>query len=426
MRSNFAPFIALLFFGKIALAQTAVTLEQCHVAVQKNWPLAAQTELLAQQADLQIENLKKNRLPQVNFLAQATLQNEVTKLPIKIPGADVPTISRDQYKIAAEGSYTLWDGGLLNAQTANFQKNQAVETAKNQVEMRRLREQVDLYFFQILLADGAIALSEALQNDLKIRLNKTVGAIENGMAIPANADALRAEILKIDQRLIDLRTARAAFLSLLSELTGLEIKSLIINDLGAATDPKSGPFPIVAFEKRPEFSLFEKQKIAVLGQLDLLDNRLKPRFSAFAQAGFGRPGFNFLNNEFRPFALVGLRANWSLSGFYTKKNDRSLVGLQVQLIENQRLALGRSLSLQAAQQSAEVQKIEEMLKLDPQIVELRERTKNTAAVQFENGTITANDYLIEANAENQARLAEEQRRVQLAYEKARLNSILNR
>ncbi len=424
------PFFLLLafaFFGQInADGQTAFSLDDCHEAARKNWPLVAQKAVFSKQAELQISSVNRlARRPQISALAQATLQNEVTKLPfdaLPLPGFSVDPLSRDQYRLAVDASFLIFDGGSAKIQADLFRKNEAVESQKIEVELRKLREQIDLFFFQSLLADEGIALAESLRKDLETRLEKINGAVQNGTAIAAQADVFRAEILKIEQRLIELRASKKTFRAMLAELTGLEISEanlLIINELGQKS---SGD---IDFSARPEFSLFEKQKAAASAQIGLLDNKLKPRVSAFAQAGFGRPGFNFLNNDFAPFGLVGLRANWNFTPFFTRKNDRSLTGLQTQLIDNQRLTFEKSLKIQAVQQSAEVEKISELLARDPEIIALRERVKNVAAVQLENGTITAGDFLIEANAENQARLAERQRRVLLAFEKARLATIFS-
>ena len=43
------------------------------------------------------------------------------------------------------------------------------------------------------------------------------------------------------------------------------------------------------------------------------------------------------------------------------------------------------------------------MRTDDEIVDLRVSVKNTAIVQLENGVITANDFLREINAEDQAR-----------------------
>ena len=74
-----------------------------------------------------------------------------------------------------------------------------------------------------------------------------------------------------------------------------------------------------------------------------------------------------------------------------------------QVIDIQKDIFLLNTNVQVKQQSAEIRKLEELLEKDRQILSLREKIKQTASVQSENGVMTANDYLIELNAENQAR-----------------------
>ena len=74
-----------------------------------------------------------------------------------------------------------------------------------------------------------------------------------------------------------------------------------------------------------------------------------------------------------------------------------------QLIDIQKDIFLLNTNVVAKQQSAELSKFEKLLEKDRLILALREKIKQTASVQLENGVMTANDYLIELNAENQAR-----------------------
>ena len=55
------------------------------------------------------------------------------------------------------------------------------------------------------------------------------------------------------------------------------------------------------------------------------------------------------------------------------------------------------------QQNSELQKYNELIATDKDIIRLREKIKQTSASQLENGTITSIDYLTYVNAEDQAR-----------------------
>ena len=54
-------------------------------------------------------------------------------------------------------------------------------------------------------------------------------------------------------------------------------------------------------------------------------------------------------------------------------------------------------------QQGDVTKFQNVLASDDEIIELREKIKNTASAQLGNGVTISNDYLREVNAEDLAR-----------------------
>jgi outer membrane protein TolC len=78
------------------------------------------------------------------------------------------------------------------------------------------------------------------------------------------------------------------------------------------------------------------------------------------------------------------------------------------------------------QQNSEIEKIEKLLETDRQIVALREKIKQTAVVQLDNGTITTNDYILDLNAENQARLNLAIHELQLLYAVVNLQATIGK
>jgi outer membrane protein TolC len=57
------------------------------------------------------------------------------------------------------------------------------------------------------------------------------------------------------------------------------------------------------------------------------------------------------------------------------------------------------------QEQSDIEKLDQLTTSDLEIIELRGSVKMAAKAQLENGVITANDYLREVNAEDQARQA---------------------
>ena len=71
------------------------------------------------------------------------------------------------------------------------------------------------------------------------------------------------------------------------------------------------------------------------------------------------------------------------------------------------------------QQDAEITKMQKLLATDDEIIGLRVKVKEAAKAQLDNGVITANDYLREVNAEDQARQTKITHQLQLLQ--ARIN-----
>ncbi len=111
--------------------------------------------------------------------------------------------------------------------------------------------------------------------------------------------------------------------------------------------------------RRPELAVYDLQRSLVESQLRLADNRRQPRFSLFAQTGFGRPALNFLRNDFRGFFLGGLRINWNLSTLYTLRTDKSIIALGREQADTQQATFEQNLRVQLRQQQTEIDRIQE-------------------------------------------------------------------
>ena len=93
-----------------------LTLEVAYSQAEKSYPIIKQKALVRQTADLNTSNLSKSYLPQFSLAGQATYQSDVTKVDIPFPGINIPVPQKDQYKITADISQVLYDGGVIKQQ----------------------------------------------------------------------------------------------------------------------------------------------------------------------------------------------------------------------------------------------------------------------------------------------------------------------
>jgi hypothetical protein len=129
----------------------------------------------------------------------------------------------------------------------------------------------------------------------------------------------------------------------------------------------------------------------------------RPRTSLFVQGGYGRPALNLLNNKFDWFYVAGVKFNWSLGNLYTTKKERELLQVNQRLVDVQKELFMLNTNTQLKQQQAEVDKLSQLIQSDQQIIGIRTQVKEAANAQLSNGVITANDFLKEVNAEDDAK-----------------------
>jgi outer membrane protein TolC len=394
-------WMALIFwpaFTQIGNSVNApqLNIDTCYVLAQRNYPLVKQQALIEKSEEYSIENATKSTLPQLNLAGQGTYQSEVTGLPITLPGVNITPLSKDQYKLYGEVAQPITDLITVKHQKELIQRNAAVEKEKIEVELFKLKERINQLFFGILLIDAQVLQSQTLKKDLQAGIDKANAAIANGTALKSSLNLLKAEMLKVDQRVIELQASKKGFADMLA---------LFINRPVDENTQLEKP-QVVSLDtriNRPELRLFAAQRQIYDVQNDLISARNLPRVSLFFQGGLGRPALNFLSNDFEMYYIGGLRLNWNLSSFYTQKNERKTLALNQDIVGIQQEAFLFNTNLSLKQQSSEISKLNQLISTDQEIIQLRESIRNTAKNQLDFGTVSSNDYITYLNAEDQAK-----------------------
>lgn len=392
----FTIIICFVIYQTNAQGQEKLSIEECYTLTRQNYPLVKQAELISKTAAYSIENASKGYLPQFNISGQASYQSAVTKIPIQLPGMNIPELSKDQYRLSAEGTQVLFDGGVIKQQKEAISANASVENQKLEVELYKLKERINQLFFGILLIDAQLKQNELLKKDIQLGIDKAKATVANGTAFKSSLNILKAELLKVNQKSIEQQFTRKGYLDVL----GLFINKVLTENV-VLQKPAS---PVLQTEiRRPELSLYEQQRKSLDVKEQAIAARNLPKFNLFLQGGVGRPALNMLNNAAEPFAIGGLRMSWPLSGFYTSKKEKAIININRKEIDLQKESFLLNTNFVVKQQESEIDKQTNLLTSDDQIIALRASVKETSAAQLENGVINTSDYLREVNAEDQAR-----------------------
>jgi len=124
-----------------------------------------------------------------------------------------------------------------------------------------------------------------------------------------------------------------------------------------------------------------------------------------------------LSNTFDPFYIVGAKLTWNFWDWKQQNREKQILGLQRQMIENQKQTIDKNLRVAIEQDKAGILKYEQLVEQDDEIISLRTRIVESAESQLFNGVITSTDYLTELNAEKQALLNREVHKIQLIKSK---------
>lgn len=388
---------ALLIVGVLpAFAQDTLNLPDCYALLSENYPLVRQKQLLTESATFNKEALQKNYLPQVNLGAQATYQSDVPHVPIADPGNAIPIPNKDQYRATVDVTQLLYDGGTVRNSLEVEDLNARVARQQVDVSLHQLKNQVNQAYFSVLLLQeraNLLALSEA---NLTARLSEVRSAIHNGAALPASDDVIYAEILRIRQQIYEARADRATAMQSLADLIGISPNEKI-----QLRQPEFQP-DYDAPVSRPELNLYALQQQQIDATSQLMGKANAPKFSLFAQGGYGNPGLNVLDNTFQPFFMGGVRLTWKILDWDLVANQQRGLLVRKEIVDTQRQAFDLNTRIELNKYKTEIEKLDNLLRTDEEIIAVRRHVLQTARAQLQNGTMTASEYIVEANALNQS------------------------
>ena len=110
-----------------------------------------------------------------------------------------------------------------------------------------------------------------------------------------------------------------------------------------------------------------------------------------------------LENDFKPFAIAGVRLSWNFGGFYTRRSDMRKIDVGLQQIEINREVFLFNNNLRQLQLDAQYRKYRDIMQDDEQIILLRENIVRSSEARLANGTIDVSDLMRDLIAVQNAR-----------------------
>lgn len=392
---------ALLVAGTLQQPAPAdsISLQYCYRQAVENYPTAKNIELQRKITDLNVEIAHSGYFPQIDVRGKATYQSEVTEVALPA-GQGPPTPDNDQYEASVDVTQTIFNAGAVGIRKNLERVKGEREIASTQVQLHQIRGQVDQVYFGILLSKRQAETVQLLIENLEEQLSTVRSRVESGVMLPSQQHILEAELIKARQDSADTRSNIRAGYAVLGEITGEEIPTSTGLKLPEIETNYRSLQP-----QRPEYNEFENTQAVLNQQKELAKTKQWPRISAFGTAAYGRPGLNFLNNEFHDYYIVGVRVRWNFWDFINSDRESEALQIQQQKVTQNRRAFDRQLQASLDRISERIASVRENIERDQQIVELREQIVEETASQLKHGVITATEYITELTRANQAQLS---------------------
>lgn len=421
-------FLALSFFlGVNLFAQ--VTLEECITLAQDNYPLIKKYDLLNQTREVNLSDINKSWLPQINVYAQGTVQNETPSFPeslagiISQSGTNVSGLNEWQYKIGADINQNVWDGGSSKVQREMERAEDMERQSALDVQLYAIRERVEELYFGVLLIEEQAEQTRNILALLQSNFDKLRVMLKNGVAMQSDVDMMEAQYLSTVQQLTHAESTSKSYRKILEIFTG---KSLA----GQELMKPCAYIPQDMAPDRPELRHFEAQLLVNEAREASITASVMPKIGLFAQAYYGYPGFDYFESMMNRNAsfniLAGVKVSWNIGAFYTEKNDRRKLRLSSENIAVERDAFLFNTSMKTRSQLDHIDELKAVMKENDRIVELRTNVRKAAESQLDNGVIDTTDLLTKLTDEKQARLTASYHEIQLIQSIYKLKYTLNK
>jgi len=388
-------------------------------------PRGAQLELQRERTGLGLRNIAAEQLPALSANAQAQYQSDVTRVGIVLPnGMAVPTPPHDTYDAYLDVHEPLFDPSRAPRRAVQRAELAQSEAAVH-TTLYSLRQQVNDAFFDALTLQAEEAELDAAVTNLRTQLAVASSRVRNGAALAGDSAAIMAELLHRQQDRTQLEASRTASLAVLADLTGDTLAphgALALPDLAARVAQARASADTL--RARPEYAQYSSSRALLVTQQDQVVSATRPQLVAFARAGYGRPGLNMLSDQFEWYWLAGLKVQWAPFTWGSNARDQQSLALQRRLVTTEESAFRSGLRRAATRATAQLDFLEHALASDSSIVSLREESAREARLRYDEGVITAADYVTRETDLLNARLTRAAHRVQLAQARANYLTML--
>ena len=417
MKRNVLIIIVLIISpANILNAQKILTLKECYDQAMTANALASEKKGYTDISKLKDENLVMGWLPTLDANGSLIYNSSVVDLSgvlgsLPIPGIAnaIKPLPNEQYKITLDINQVIYDGGAIKGARALEKADLSINEKQTETDLYKLRGQINGYYFNLLLLARQKELLNNYLEIIKKRIASMQSAVNNGVIIKSDVDVLTSEKINIEQQLAENEIRKSSLIKILSDLTGNKIEASTELILPSISGELSNEL------SRPELQLFDLRKEQLAAGMKVIESKRLPKAIGFATLGYGNPpGSNFFKNEFAPYYVLGASIKWNIFDWNKAKNEKQIISFQQGILDNRKNDLTDNLKRLLEAKNSEIESLKALIDRDSELITLRKKITASAESQYQNGIITATEYLNELNTERQAMINYEIHKINLS------------
>lgn len=395
-------------------SQKIITLKECYDKAMAANALSGEQEAYSSISDIKDKNLASGWLPTLDANASASYVSDVVDFQnalSSIPGISsiLTPMPHDQYKVTLDINQVVYDGGAIKSGRAVEKAEMNINKKQTETDLYKLRAQINTCYFNIMILNRQKELLNDYLKLIKKKISSLESAVTNGTLLKSDLDVLVSQKISLEQQIAENDLHKISFLKVLSDLTGenIDISTEFVLPVPATELPDK--------LTRPELQLFDLRKEQLDAGLQVSQSKRMPKAFGYATLGYGKPpGNNFFKDNFDTYYIVGGGIKWNIFDWNKVKNEKKVIALQEGILDNRKKDLEDNLTRQLELKTSEIKSLETLLQTDSELISLRKKITLTAESKYENGTITATEYLNEMNSEQQAEINFEIHKLNLA------------
>jgi outer membrane protein TolC len=368
-----------------------------------------------------VQNVTAQWKPSVAIESLAQYQSDAPTAPVLVPGGK-PVFSAPKENVDLYGrvDQRLFDSSI-GAQAAVERAQLLEQQARVRSAVYAIRQQVNDAFFAAAALQQRRTVVAATITELEGRLRESTARVREGTALPADAAAIEATLLQRQQDEDELRASISGALARLATIIGRPISPdsvPLVPDLSSAMATTRDR--LQTLRARPEYEQFARTRERIARQRDVAGTQSQPKLSAFGRVGYGRPALDFIQNEWQPYGIGGVRLQWNAWNWGATGRERVAQSLQDQIVASDEAAFTKSVAAAVEGDLATIDHLTRALATDQRIIDLRAEVERSSRVRLQEGVLTSSDYLARDTELLQARIAQATHQVELAQARARL------